>query len=372
MIDTKVNRKNCAGCSACSTICSKNAISLIEDFKGFLYPKVDNDKCIKCGLCLSVCPQLGPKPSDNRPVTQYKVTMKDKEDQLNSQSGGAFYIIAKQWIEEGGVVYGVSNIDPYVVRTTRADNINDLQYLRKSKYVQPINENCFREVINDLKDGKKVLYSGLACHVQGLLNLLDCLKINRTNLCTIDLICHGAPSPKIYKKTIRRIEKKAKITINEVLHRDKRMGWRTHVMTLNAKNKASILCKSFPLLFSKNYLLHNRCFNCRFATKKRYSDITIADFWSGRNFSLNDLKYGISHVLLRNHFLILPEKESVFIKLSDDINDQYNLHYSSKKPMLYCAFNICFLLFGIYGALLFSNPFKRFLKRILKKDNIKF
>lgn len=49
-------KEECCGCSACFSICPNGAINMVEDEEGFFYPEIEESKCVRCDLCVKVCP----------------------------------------------------------------------------------------------------------------------------------------------------------------------------------------------------------------------------------------------------------------------------------------------------------------------------
>ena len=181
--------QNCTGCSACQNICPKKAITL----KGELFniATIDQRKCIDCNLCKNICPSNKNKEDNN---VQIKVArLKNKKNIMKSTSGGLFGELARYVLSQNGIVYGAKYSDDfYEVNHTRCDSIKELIPLLKSKYVRSNIGNTYKEAEEDLKSGKLVLYSGTPCQIAGL----KCyLRKDYENLYTVDIICHGTPSP---------------------------------------------------------------------------------------------------------------------------------------------------------------------------------
>lgn len=194
---TITKKQDCCGCTACSNVCSKNAIKMVADAEGFLYPKINADLCNNCGLCEKVCPIIN---KVNETVTKqhgYVVQNKDSKVLKESTSGGAFTAIAEYVIKKGGIVFGAAFDNDFRVIHTSAESVSDLRKFRNSKYVQSDPNDTFRQVRSILKTGRLVCYSGTPCQIEGLKSFL----INDyENLITIDVVCHAAPSPLIWEK----------------------------------------------------------------------------------------------------------------------------------------------------------------------------
>lgn len=276
-------KENCSGCSACFSACPQKCIQMKEDKEGFLYPIVDVNKCINCNICNTVCPN---KRRDLTSVilsslacsTQAKI----KE---NCSSGGVFYALAISILELGGVVFGAAFDSKWNVVHKRADNQKELQALLKSKYVQSDVAGVFSQVKNELNNNRWVLFSGTPCQVAGL----KCfLKKDYERLLLIDVICHGVPSPKVWKKYL--LEKMTKTMqgyqIYNVDFRDKSDSWMDYKFSISYSKNSLYEKDSVPhykdpymRLFLRNVILRPSCYKCHFRGLNYSSDITLGDFW---------------------------------------------------------------------------------------------
>lgn len=224
-----VDPSDCCGCTACESICPKDAISMQPDALGFLYPKVDENKCIQCGACVRVC-QFNDHydTSDNyaEPLA-FAVRHKDINEVMKSRSGATFVAISDYILENGGVVYGVGYKDHFRVAHKRASTKEERDEFRGSKYVQSNLQGVFRQVKQDLKNGLTVLFSGTPCQTSGLKAYIG--KKLSLNLIVVDIVCHGVPSPYIWRDYLAYLEKKHGDTISKVNFRDKELyGWAAH------------------------------------------------------------------------------------------------------------------------------------------------
>ena len=190
-----LDKHNCVGCRACEHICPKQCITISADREGFNYPTVDTDICIDCHLCEKVCPVLV-NYDTKEPMKALGCKAKSEEIQLKSSSGGIFSIIAEEILNNNGLVYGASFDDEFRVKHICIDNIDDIDTLRRSKYVQSDTSDTFKSVKNDLEAGRMVLYCGTPCQIKGLSLFL---RKQYDNLITVDFVCHGVPSPRCGK-----------------------------------------------------------------------------------------------------------------------------------------------------------------------------
>lgn len=295
--------KKCCGCTACQSICHKKAIVMNEDNEGFLYPNIDEKLCNNCNLCRKVCPiyKENAKQVKHTQPKVYAVTHKNDNSRKSSQSGGLFYALAEKILEDDGVVYGCGYSDNNMVIHMRVESIDELKKLQGSKYVQSEIGDSFLNVYNDLLSNKKVLFSATSCHLAGLYRYLNLKKINMDNLFTCDLVCHGVPSPLIYKENLKYIENKYDSKIEKVNLRDKKShGWHSHVETYKLENGKIIESRLFTELFYSNMALRPYCEVCEFSTIHKPADITMADYWGieKAHEDLIDDNWGISLALV--------------------------------------------------------------------------
>lgn len=276
----KITEKyNCTGCHACSNICPKQCITMESDSEGFLYPKVNIQNCINCGLCEKVCPVLHNEKIDNEPQA-YACFNKNEHVRLESSSGGIFTLIAEQIINDNGVVFGVGLDEDLTAIHSYVETKDQLKSFRGSKYVQSKVGEIYKKAETFLKQGRKVLFTGTPCQVAGLKSYL---QKDYDNLFCIDIICHGVPSPKVWKKYLSYHEKRVGAKAIGANFRHKNKGWNRFSMALefnNGNEHIQTLDKDlFMQAFLKDTCLRPSCHKCNFKSLHRLSDITLADFW---------------------------------------------------------------------------------------------
>ena len=276
-----IEKKNCCGCSACASICPKQCIKMTEDNEGFLYPTVNNAVCIKCGLCDKVCNELYPY-AKRIPKRVLAAINKNIDVRLRSSSGGVFYILAESTIKMGGIVFGARFDANWQVFISYAEDMEGVEAFMGSKYVQARIGNAYKDVKRFLLEGRKVLFSGTPCQVAGLHKFL---RKSYDNLLTIDFVCHGTPSPKVWKLYLENVLKEIK-NIDRIEFRNKNNGWRKFNFNLvySKKNKSiSLLSPASQNHYMKAFLhdiiLRPSCYDCKVKECRSQSDITIADFW---------------------------------------------------------------------------------------------
>lgn len=320
-----IDKKDCCGCAACAQSCPKKSIKMVEDNEGFLYPKVDTQTCIECGLCESICPIINRKPEGFFRQTAYVVQNKDKEVLRQSTSGGVFSAIAKWIIEQGGIVFGAAYNENLVVQHQFVEDIPSLAKFRNSKYVQSCIGNSFEQAKDFLKSGRLVLFSGTSCQLEGLLSYL---RKPYENLWTIDVVCHACPSPLMFRKYLEWQKIKNYGEIENVVFRDKHYGYKYSTMSVFKKGKKNyhegIDTDPYLRAFFLHLSIRPSCFKCAFKKIHRPTDFTIWDCFDVENFCKEmDNDSGVTKVLchssraqslilkLQNHLMICettPEK----------------------------------------------------------------
>ena len=272
----------CCGCSACAMKCPKHCITMQADSEGFLYPVVNEAECIDCGLCEKVCHELHPY-DERKPLNVYAAINNDEEIRLKSSSGGIFYLLAEKTILEGGLVFGARFDDEWQVMLDYAETPEGVQPFMGSKYVQARTANAYKDAEIFLKQGRKVLFSGSPCQIAGLHHYL---RKEYENLTTVDFVCHGVPSPKVWQRYLDEVVTSGKQAINDVKFRNKSNGWKkfNFVLSYNNEEKSYSLCSwhqqnHYMRAFLSDMILRPSCHECRAKQGSSHSDITIADFW---------------------------------------------------------------------------------------------
>lgn len=272
------------------------------DEEGFLYPEIDKEVCINCGLCERVCPVEHPDYNNNARPSTYAAMLKDVDQRKRSSSGGLFYAIACWILQQGGKVYGATMDDSLQVKHIGVDTIEELQLLRGSKYVQSDLQNVFLNIRADLKAGRWCYFVGTPCQVAGLKSFL---RKDYDNLLTSDLVCHGVPSQWLFDQHINYLEKKYKGKVSDYQFRNNESWGVCEIFNLtNPKGKSKrYIFPSYnlsPFLYSFMYAMTYRhsCYDCKFARIPRQGDITLADYWGVKEFFPEiDSSKGVSLIL---------------------------------------------------------------------------
>lgn len=307
------NKYECCGCSACASICSKNAINMCSDELGFKYPKVNVNTCIDCGRCVVVC-QFKNNYERNGLFSHPKIygIRSTKEEELRkSQSGAAFFCISEEILKMGGVVYGAV-AEPFSVKHESARNSIERDRMRGSKYIQSDLGNIFIDIKKNLTDGETVLFTGTPCQVAGLKKFIGDKYSAR--LYTADLLCNGVASPKIWDDYLYYLEKKHKGKIEKVNFRNKKFGWKVPKETYFINEKEVSSTTFLDLYFSHN-ISRECCSECPYTNYSRIGDFSLGDFWGWErsHSELNDNK-GVSL------FFINSEKgKNLFERIKDKV-----------------------------------------------------
>lgn len=303
---TIYDKSDCCGCAACVQICPKQCILFNEDNHGFRYPLVDENKCVNCGLCEKVCPVLNQyAPKD--PINVYAGINSDDVIRSNSSSGGVFASLAESVIKNGGAVFGAGFDSDWEVEHVFIETEKDLHILRGSKYLQSRIGNTYKKAQEFLNQGRIVLYSGTSCQTAGLKRYL---RKDYDNLITVDVVCHGVPSPLVWRKYLDQLIDQSGCTskddIKYIDFRDKMTGWKSFSLTIKKSDRVVIFHEihnqnQFMRLFLTNLSIRPSCFKCPAKQGKSCSDITLADYWGiDRLYPQADDDKGISLIIVNS------------------------------------------------------------------------
>lgn len=332
--------KDCTGCGACSHICPKNCINMVADNNGFLYPQINNDKCVNCSLCEKTCPVLNKNEQESIiSVTAYAAKTNEESIRMQSSSGGVFSVIAEETLKNNGIVFGAAFDKNFTVKHIGISSVDDLDLLRRSKYVQSDLNDSFKSVERNLKDGKPVLFTGTPCQVEGLLSYL---KKPYDNLLTMDFVCHGVPAPNVWEYYKTLLKKQYNSSITDVNFRDKSFGWKNDSLRVDFEN-GNVYCNTFrndPYMkaFLANLDLRESCYSCKFKSTIHKSDITVSDFWGIEKIKpeIDDEK-GLSLLLVNTEkgisLLTYTEKNLTLTKTDIEKSFPYNPCIIKSAPM---------------------------------------
>lgn len=373
------NKADCCGCTACASVCAHHAINMEPDAIGFLYPKIDTDKCTECGLCEKVC-AFNPNYDKSLNLSEpqiYAARHKNMHEIETSRSGAAFIAISDYVLEQGGVVYGAGYAEHFRVVHKRATNKEERNEFKGSKYVQSDLRDIFPQIKEDLKQGLTVLFSGTPCQTAGLASFIG--KRLREKLILVDIVCHGVPAPYIWRDYLAYLEKKYKQPIVEVNFRDKsRIGWSGHIESFVFQDGSKKEFNTYTYLFYRHIMLRPSCSKCHYTNFNRPSDFTLADYWGWEKLSPDFNKDNKGCSLL----LVNTEKGRHFLKyISIDLNLivsnkilclQPNLQTPSKPSDKSSLFEYLYIKHGFkkvaqkFSDLNYKSNIKKIIRKILK------
>ncbi|OOM79436.1 Coenzyme F420 hydrogenase/dehydrogenase, beta subunit C-terminal domain [Clostridium sp. BL-8] len=278
----------CCGCYTCKLACPVNAIRIEPNQEGFDMPIVE-ETCIHCGACVKKCPVFNFKCENKENPQVYAGWSKDSNVRLDSTSGGIFSELANVIMKSGGYVCGAVYDEKWNVRHIVTNNVNDIYLLRSSKYVQSRIENCFLLIKEKLKLNKVVMIVATPCQIAGLYNYLD---KKYENLYTVDFICRGVNSPKVFRKFLDLLEDKYNSKVSYVKFKNKRYGWNRFSTKIKFENGKTYIKDRYTDRFMKGYLEYNcfmrdSCHDCKYNGFPRVADITLADFWGVENYLID-------------------------------------------------------------------------------------
>lgn len=328
------DKRKCCGCAACVQVCTKRCISFEEDEEGFRYPSVDALLCIECGQCSKVCPVINQRKTESKPIHVYAQKNPDEGIRLKSSSGGVFSLLSEKTISEGGIVFGAAFDRKWEVCHDYVETIEGLDRLRRSKYLQSRMEENFIKAGQFLEAGRKVLFSGTPCQIAALKLFL---KKEYEGLLTVDVICHGVPSPMVWRTYLERLSEKSSSGISDINFRDKTLGWKNYSLkipdVINHSSKKDPYIKSFL----SNLNLRPSCYDCPAKSGKSGSDLTLGDFWGIHSLhpGFDDDKGAgltIAHTQKGLDAVNSIKAESVEVTLEEGVRNNQSYFLSAAEP----------------------------------------
>ncbi len=382
MFQVYSKKENCYGCTACENLCPCDAITMQPDEQGFLYPIINNDKCIDCKKCEKNCMFNNVVKKEEEQVG-YAARRTDLKKRMESRSGGVFAAVSEKLLKRNYSIYGAAFADVTDVRHIRIESEDELVRLKGSKYTQSNLNSTFCMVKDDLLGQKPVLFSGTPCQVAGLLTFLNVSKVDTSLLITVDVVCHGVPSPLLYKDLIKLYEKieRKKIVKFDFRPKNKDCSWMSHLQAYYLEDNPSKphYTNVFTRIFYDHYCLRPSCFNCQYSSIDRVGDFTIADFW-GIEAVFSDMNdaTGTSGVVVNSvvGMNALDELENLDKRECDVLQiakHQPNMKKCSDKPHGYDEFWESYLNKGSgktirkYGGYTLTNRIKGKIKYIMEK-----
>lgn len=320
-----INKTDCCGCTACANICPKDAIVMEPDFEGFLYPKVLADKCVECGLCEKACPVANKPEKQGNLLEGYVLRTKNRGVLQGSTSGGFTTPLVEWVLSQGGAVCAATYDKDFKVVHAIIDTVDadEIARTRGSKYVQSGLRDCFTQIKNLLKQDRLVCFVGTTCQVAGLKAYLG---KEYDHLLTVDLVCHGTPSPKLWDKYLAYQKEKYGTEFSEIAFRNKTYGYHSGTMKIRFSNGKTYYgsARVDPMLksFFREIASRPICYQCPFKQLERCSDFTIYDCWHAAALvpGLVDDDNGYTNVIVQSekgHAALERIKESYEIYPAD-------------------------------------------------------
>ncbi len=281
----ELKHSDCCGCESCANICPQNCISMVRDAEGFSYPKINHEKCIKCGKCEKVCPSINARENFPAQIPPILVVINpDEKVRRHSSSGGAFSAFSELILKDGGIIFGAGFDENWHVKHMSAENFDELENLRGSKYVQSKIGDIYKRVKSELESGRKVLFSGVPCQCAGLKNFLG---KDYENLLTVGIMCHGVPSPLLWESYIKWLGRGHEIS--RVNFRSKRFGWNNNHFEITFKDCGYYVKSNMSDFYLQGFLLSTTqrpsCGSCKFKFPNLNCDILLGDAWGIQNFA---------------------------------------------------------------------------------------
>lgn len=330
---------NCTGCFACMNNCPQDAITIGLDQAGFFVPKINESSCVDCNKCYKQCPSRS-FAKKNTPICSYVSYCQDDEIYHKSSSGGVFASIAKQFIDNNGVVYGACfDSNEQLVKHIRIESVNDVSKLQGSKYVQSYVGNIYRDVREKLLEGKNVLFSGTPCQIAGLFSVVD--ENKRTNLYTIDIICHGVSNNEMLKKSISGYRRDS-YPIDIRFRNKSKFEKSAFSLRLLYDDGKTITVDAFRDLYYRLYIdgknYRESCYSCIYATRERIGDITLGDCSTYKDYSDFSMEKSLSTVIINtnkgeelwqgmNRGLLFTKQN-----LERELSSNHQLYQPTKRP----------------------------------------
>jgi len=375
-------KQDCSGCTACQSICPTQAITMKTDEEGFLYPEIDPEICVDCGLCRKVCPLQNEVDVQDRFAEPLVYALKHKSDnvRMTSASGGAYTAISDYALNTSCTLYGVEFSEDFTVQHNGTTSEEGRNKFKGSKYVKSNLGDVFKQVREELVNNRGVLFTGTPCEVAGLRKYLEVAKVKTDKLTLNDIICHGAPSALLWKQYLSFIQKKSKL--KSYTFRSKEMSWQGYNVKAEFEDGKSKINTSdvmiYVNIFGSDLALRPSCYNCKFTNLYRISDIMIGDFW-GIEKSLPELDddKGVSLI-----FVNTSKGQVVFEEIKDKIDFvqsntkdclQPNLQQPTKCPTNRDQFWSDYQKFGFdyiakkYAGYGFKGRLKKVIIILLKK-----
>lgn len=366
----KINKSKCCACFACVNVCPKMCISMTKGSNGALYPQINNNKCIQCGRCIEICPALHEIPAC-KPKKVFATYSSDLLVRGSSTSGGVATEIAKHTVKCGGVIYGAAMIG-MEVRHIRVTSLDEIDKIQGSKYVHSHMYDTYKQIKSDLNKKFSIVFIGTPCQIAGILCYFH---YRPENLILVDILCHGVSSLDCFLCGIKLETKKEVSSIS--FRNGNQYCLKGYDNGRNCIFKTPYRASYWLNGFVEGYIFRENCYSCKYASKDRYGDITIGDFWGLKNDY--DINKGVNFVAINsdkgiqlwnkiNKSLNFEERE-----LEEAILHNHPLKEPAHKPVNYDKFCKIYNDSGGAKALIKAYPNKTlfiWLRRIVRKNKM--
>ena len=363
----------CTACKACVNVCPKNAIHMAKDEYQQLYPVIDSEKCVQCGLCMKTCPEINPVAL-NRPKKVYAAWSNDTEERATSASGGIAAELYKSFAAENGLFTGVQFDKEFYAYQSLYCDLSDLAKLKNSKYVYSDMRDTYREISIALKDNQKVLFIGTPCQCAGLKRFIP--ETRQKNLFIVDLICHGMSPSTYLQEHIADIEDKRNDKASVLSFRDPEEYTYTYTFTLKDKDGKQFYSKKvyrndvYQIGYHQRLIYNEHCYKCKYAQIERCSDLTIGDFSGlGREKAVTYDKHNVSCILVNT-----DKGKHLIEKLVAEnriYTDARPIQEASKYEQQLQSPSVPHIKRNLFLALYKEQGFERAAKKVLQKEIVK-
>ena len=347
----------CTGCMACVELCPKKAIAIQDTVKAY-NAVIDVRKCVDCGLCYSIC-QNNQEVKTVPPIKTYQGWIQDTKLREKSSSGGAAMALSQNVIMQGGAVCSCV-FENGEFRLEFVETIEGLQSFTGSKYVKSNPYGVYRELTARLKRGQQVLFIGLPCQVAAVKNVTK--EVNH-NLYTVDLICHGTPSPRLLDDFLSQKGINMQDIKNIQFRRKDMFGVSNDSIPMAEPGT----CDLYSLAFLCSLIYTDNCYQCKYASLNRPSDLTIGDSW-GSQLSQEELKKGVSLILCQTEkgkdLLDSTEMYLTEVDLERAVQNNAQLRAPADKSKLHDRFFKKYKKGRFCEAVFYAFPFKCVKQRI--------
>ncbi|MEY8356621.1 Coenzyme F420 hydrogenase/dehydrogenase, beta subunit C-terminal domain [Lachnospiraceae bacterium 54-53] len=352
-------KDKCTGCMACLEVCMKKAIK-IEDTLEAYNAVICEDLCVHCNACLRVCQNLNDNIAFRKTISWYQGWSSDARNRKNSSSGGAAYELSRAIINCGGCVFScLFSKGKFIFG--EAETVDELKRFVGSKYVKSNPERVYHGISKRLKEDRQVLFIGLPCQVAGLKHIVG----EKDNLYTIDLICHGTPSP----NTLDLFLKQYGCSLDSLMNIQFRVKDQFQVAQKDKTFAPRGVYDPYMMAFLNGLIYTENCYSCKYARRERISDITIGDSWQS-NLPLAEQKKGISLLLAQTEKGdALIQKAALqlnSVNLEKAVEANHQLQYPSFEPTGKADFFKCLREGKKFNMLVKKNYPKQYMRQRIK------